>query len=276
MQPTPSDVVNAIGLMQKKIAYLEAQVTKVRQKAVGLEVRERLAARGRTPRLPFEFRSQYGEDLAIHDMLGETDRGFYIEAGAFDGRSISVTWFLDALGWDGLLVEALPDRAESCRRNRPNARVVHAALSKRGSSGTTSFSAVEGGDGPMHSYLTTTFEHQQSVAQSGAGVRLINVPLTSLDALLESHPTPVERVDVAVIDVEGGELDVLDGFDLDRWKPRILIIEDNAMGRDPRLERWMASRPYDMLAWLMVNRVYVRRGDTEITARLAALRSGEA
>lgn len=276
MQPTPADIVKAIGLLQKKVADLESQIINVRQKAVGLEVRERLAAQGRATRLPFEFRSQYGEDLAIHDMLGEKDRGFYIEVGAFDGRSISVTWFLDALGWDGLLVEALPDRAEACRRNRPNARVVHAALGRRGSSGTTSFSAVEGGDGPMHSYLSTTFEHQRSVAQSGAAVRLINVPLTTMDALLESHPTPVEQVDVAVIDVEGGELDLLDGFDLERWKPRIMIIEDNSMGRDPRLERWMASRPYDMLAWIMVNRVYVLRGDIEITARLAALRSGEA
>jgi FkbM family methyltransferase len=276
MQPTPTDILNAIGQLQKNVAYLESQVLNLRQKAAALEVRERLAARGKTTRLPFEFRSQFGEDLAIHDMLGEKDRGFYIEVGAFDGRSISVTWFLDALGWDGLLVEALPDRAESCRRNRPNARVVHAALGRRGSSGTTSFSIVEGGPGPMHSYLSTTFEHQQSVAQSGATVRLINVPLTTMDALLESHPTPVERVDVAVIDVEGGELDLLDGFDLERWKPRIMIIEDNSMGRDPRLERWMASRPYDMLAWIMVNRVYVRRGDAEITARLAALRSGEA
>jgi len=41
-----------------------------------------------------------------------------------------------------------------------------------------------------------------------------------------------------VIDVEGGELEVLDGFDLQIQRPRVLIIEDNSMGRDPALRNF--------------------------------------
>src|SRR5262245_18490625 len=66
------------------------------------------AQRGVTPRLPIEFRSEWGEDCLLYDLFRDQPGGVYIEVGAMDGRWLSVTWAFDAIGWSGLLVEPMP------------------------------------------------------------------------------------------------------------------------------------------------------------------------
>jgi len=51
-----------------------------------------------------------------------------------------------------------------------------------------------------------------------------NVRVSTLDAELEKHDAPV-GFEVLVIDVEGSERDVLHGFNIEDWQPRIVIVE---------------------------------------------------
>jgi hypothetical protein len=55
---------------------------------------------------------------------------------------------------------------------------------------------------------------------------VIMVPVRTLDDILEeaNAPTPI---DLLSIDVEGHELEVLRGFDLVRWQPRLIMLEDH-------------------------------------------------
>ena len=50
--------------------------------------------------------------------------------------------------------------------------------------------------------------------------------MRTLDEILEQAgaPTPIDFVS---IDVEGHEVEVLSGFDLARWRPRLLLVEDH-------------------------------------------------
>ena len=48
----------------------------------------------------------------------------------------------------------------------------------------------------------------------------------TLDEILSEHRTP-EGLDYLSIDVEGHELEVLGGFDVQRWKPKVITIEYN-------------------------------------------------
>jgi hypothetical protein len=54
----------------------------------------------------------------------------------------------------------------------------------------------------------------------------IEVPIRTLDAILEEIAAPAP-IDFVSIDVEGHEVEVLSGFDLARWRPRLLLIEDH-------------------------------------------------
>ena len=86
---------------------------------------------------------EWGEDTLLFDLFEGQETGVYIEAGALDGHENSVTWIFEALGWSGLLVEAIPERAEQCRTNRPGSRVVHAALDSNANEGFIEFNVPE-------------------------------------------------------------------------------------------------------------------------------------
>jgi FkbM family methyltransferase len=190
--------------------------------------------------------------------------GFFIEVGAFDGVRFSVTYILEAMGWTGLLIEAIPERFEACRAARPRSRVVHAALGPRGSAGTTSFNFVQDDFGGMLSYHKAKPAHTGMLDASGLKRTPVTVPLTSMDELLRDHKG---EIDAAVIDVEGGELDLLQGFDLLRHRPKLLMLEDNTFGKDPALDQHMRTQPYVLAGWVHLNRVYVRADLIEMLAR---------
>jgi FkbM family methyltransferase len=207
---------------------------------------------GREPVYPLEFRSQFGEDALIWTLTGGALDGFFIEVGAFDGYNYAATYALECVGWKGLLVEAIPERAAECRARRPRSRVVHAALGAAGGSETT-FTVTDDAYGGMMSYVRPSASHKKSVL-SGNSTQ-VTVPQTTMNELLEGHSG---EIDAAVIDVEGSELALLAGFDLRRYRPRVLLIEDNVRGGDPALTDYMAPLPYVHVAQLKVNRVYVR------------------
>jgi len=243
------------------IDRLPDAVVRTRQRLFGLEATLALGASGRRPRERVVFRSQYGEDSLIWDLLGGQTEGVYVECGAFDGLTFSVTSGFDSMGWEGLLVEAIPERFTECVRNRPNAIVRHAALGGPGQPATAQFVHLDDIEGGMRSHGATTTAHgPRTAAHAG---RLVTVPATTMDALLEEH-FPGRRLDVAVIDVEGGETELLRGFSLARWAPRVLLIEDNARLDETPLARVMAGEPFVQIGWLDVNRVYVHRDERTI------------
>jgi len=249
------------------IDSLRAQVLDLRRRVYRSDIGDYLRGQGRSPRFPIQFRSQYGEDLWLWDLLAPQTEGFFIEVGAYDGFTLSVSYALEAIGWSGLLVEPIPQRAEQARQRRPGCHVVNAALSRAGSKGEAAFTYA-----PTHemlSYLVTTPSHRDSVKRAEQGREIeITVPLTSMDTLLADHQGPI---DVAVIDVEGGELSLLDGFDLGRFRPRVLVIEDGPPKPSSPLLNYMGRFDYTPAAHIALSRVFIRSDETALIARAAQI-----
>jgi FkbM family methyltransferase len=226
------------GLVAEELLALTRQTLLMRYR--------QLAGDGVTP-LPLRSCSQHGEDALIWALCGEKTTGYFVEVGAYDGVSLSNSYFFEAIGWTGLLVEAHPDLYSRCRNARPGSRVVHAALGKAGADGSVAFHAVSGGQGiDSLSYTVTDDEHTRRIVREGGSARIVEVPLTSLDALLGVDPPTT--IDFVSVDVEGAEMDVLQGLDLDRWRPRILVVEDNSEGRDDRVSRYLGRFGYRRIA----------------------------
>lgn len=247
------------------------QLIEMTARVCELEAREKLREQGRQARRRVEFRSQFGEDAWIWKVLDRQTSGFFIEVGAFDGYHYSVSYGLEAMGWSGLLIEALPGPFEKCRARRTDSRVVHAALSRPGAPVTMEFTAVSDQYGGMLSYLDASgssplaAEHARMIEQSKVATEKVRVPVTTMDALLEAHKGPI---DAAAIDVEGGELDLLAGFDLKKWKPRVLVLEDNSGNPDSPLGKYMSTQPYLFAGWVGVNRTYVHESEARLLENL--------
>lgn len=262
------DLQEAVARLQQGMQVLSNNIVRLTQRVSAVEAGEKLRAEGRTPVMPIEFRSQYGEDLFLWQLLGGQTEGFFIEVGAFDGYHYSVTYALECLGWRGLLIEAHPERVGQCRERRKNSRVVHAALSKRGASGEAEFTMLEDQYGGMLSYHRTSAEHQRGLLSQGFKQSKAMVPVTCMNELLKDHSGPI---DVAVIDVEGAELDVLDGFDLVKYRPRVLLIEENAGQAPVNVGTVMRTQPYVQVGWVAVNRVFVRADETALQERVRTM-----
>ena len=66
----------------------------------------------------------------------------------------------------------------------------------------------------------------------------------------------IDSIDLACIDVEGWEIEVLDGFDLDKYKPHVIVLENYTS--NPEYGKYMTSRNYTFHTRLYHNEIYVR------------------
>ena len=66
-------------------------------------------------------------------------------------------------------------------------------------------------------------------------------------------------IDLVSVDVEGHELEVLSGFDFERWKPRLVLLEDHFSNLDKH--RFMTRAGYTLMRRTGLNGWYVPRSD---------------
>jgi FkbM family methyltransferase len=199
------------------------------------------------------YQAQNGEDRWLDAHFGGKREGFFVEVGAYDGVRFSNSYFFEQRGWRGVLVEPDPAMAERCRTARSRSMVYACAVGAPGSSTEVVFFQVTGGE----VYSTTRLDpsHRQRLQRLGLPWREVRVPMRTLDAILDEVSAP--KIDFVTIDVEGGELDVLRGFDLGRWKPQVVVVETNAPRRDPAIGRYFVSRGYAYHHSIDVNDFYL-------------------
>ena len=234
------------------------------QRLAARDAERRLRDAGRAPAIPLRFPAEHAEDVLLAELFADRENGYFVEAGALDGVRYSNTYALEALGWSGLLVEPIPELAERCAASRPNSRVERAALSAPGHPPTAALNRYVDDDEVGSSRLEVA---SGARARRGAATEPIEVPLATLDALLEG----VERVDLLVLDIEGHELSALRGLDLDRVRPSVILVEDHALGADDALRRHLDERGYEHCGWIAWNRLCVRRDEPGLLARAREL-----
>ena len=59
---------------------------------------------------------------------------------------------------------------------------------------------------------------------------------------------------------------MLRGLDLNRWNPRVLVVEDNTRGRDRRVRRYLRVNGYRCFLYDGLNDWYAREGDAELVS----------
>jgi len=157
-------------------------------------------------------------------FLGRKTSGTFVEVGANDGVYVSNSWGLAERGWVGLMVEPLPDLAKRCRENHkdhPAVSVVEAAVAGPGLDEVTLFVAgalTTANDAVHNAYKGLDWAKGELSGDS------LRVRALTLDNLLVQEAIPTE-FDVLIVDVEGFEEEVFAGFDLNRWRPSLMIVE---------------------------------------------------
>ena len=156
-------------------------------------------------------------------VFGQNSPGVLVEVGAFDGISYSNSSGLLEKGWRGVLVEPMPSFAEKCRErylDNPNVRVVENAISNK--TGNLPLEVA----GPLSTLSPDLLDEYKNLEWSKASVTntSINVETLTLDNLLEVQEVS-PNFELLIVDVEGFETQVFQGFEIERWKPKMIIVE---------------------------------------------------
>lgn len=222
------------------------------------------------------LRSQFGEDVVLLQFFGKDSRGYYVEAGGYDGLTFSATAVLESIGWSGLLVEPHPGLFVQCQRNRPRSRVVQAALGARGEHGQVSFTCVDfGKQGSPLSFRSAYADagHLERCLSEDGKLQEIQVDVVSLDRLLEGVTA---QVDLLVLDIEGHELNVLKGFSLKTFRPRVLMIEIHFGSDDDELRSYLGTQGYASAGIIGCNELFAIESEVQrLTKLLRAFRAGD-
>jgi FkbM family methyltransferase len=201
---------------------------------------------------PHEKRySQFNEELIVRHFFGDERGGVFVDVGCSHWKKHSTTYFLEAhLGWSGVGIDALPKLAAGYERNRPHTRFLNYIVTDHSGGVETLYVG-----GPVSS--TAEGHVEQWVAENPR--EPIEVPAITLDDALDQ--AGIAHIDFLSMDIEGGEAKALAGFDIARFRPRLVGIEVTETNEAAvsgyfeqhgytLLERY---RPYDLL-----NRYYAR------------------
>jgi FkbM family methyltransferase len=212
--------------------------------------------------------SSHGEGgldrLVYERFFRRVTAGVFVDVGAAGPELLSMSAYYRELGWRVIAIEPNPNFCGM--RRAAGQEVLEYACADYNADGVA-FEvfdrSAEGGPRSFESYssLGLTDEFPAHLDWSGLAKRSelerrsIRVDVRRLDSLLAEHAPELARIDVVSVDVEGGELEVLAGFSLERYRPRALIVEN--FFNDRAYRRALARRGYRRWTRREQNEVYV-------------------
>jgi FkbM family methyltransferase len=158
------------------------------------------------------------------EFFGDIERGSFVEVGAYDGISFSNTWGLSRLFWNGIYIEPVPKFAKQCRKNHAfnsNIKVIEQAVSSSSNQTQNIYLA-----GALTSTNSDRFASYSKYPWSRNHVSkdVLQTQTKTLNEILEAEGLH-HGFELLVVDVEGSEPEVFEGFDIKTWKPKMIIVE---------------------------------------------------
>jgi len=191
--------------------------------------------------------AQNAEDMVLRRVFGERADGFYIDVGANHPVTDSVTKHFYDKGWHGINIEPVASLHELLQRHRP--RDVNLRVGIGAEAGLLEMGVVTSNE--ALSTFHTTLDTNNAAA--GLAVERQSVQVMTLAAVCEAHVTG--EIDFLKVDVEGFEEQVFAGNDWARFRPKVILAEDNFS------DNWhplLQSQGYTQTLHDGINRFYVR------------------
>lgn len=159
--------------------------------------------------------AQNYEDIYLKRIFAMVKKGFYIDAGGFDPVLHSVTKNLYDSGWHGINIE--PDITSYKKFISQRPRDINLNLAVSNKQGSMQMTSVMGFNSIDTDFIKKRFGHIPQKIEN-------TVEVDTLNNIIESHPIPKD-IHLLKIDVEGHEQQVLEGINLNRYRPWLIMFE---------------------------------------------------
>lgn len=170
-----------------------------------------------------KFFSQSGQDKVIKNhFFPNKKNGFFLEIGAYDGIEGSNCFHFEKfLNWNGIAFEPSKVQYEKLKNNR-NCKILNKAMSN--SIIEVDFVEVIEGLTQMSGIKNENYTAEKIIKKnSQSKTEISKIITTTFDQEVSSD----QEIDYLSIDIEGGELSVLETIDFEKYIIKVVSVENN-------------------------------------------------
>jgi FkbM family methyltransferase len=167
-----------------------------------------------TKKIYFSFS---GVDLILQNIFMKQNDGLYIDVGCQHPIKNNNTYLLYKKGWKGINVDLDKDNIKLFNSARPEDYNVNKALSSEIKNVELYFYHKKS---PINTIDKKTSEFQKAKVSS-----IRNITTDTLNNIISNTKYKDCCIDLLSIDVEGHELQVLKGFNLTKYRPKVIVVE---------------------------------------------------
>lgn len=172
-------------------------------------------------------------DKVLYETYFKDKRdGFFIECGAYDGLLDTCgKFFEESMGWKGINIEAAPRLFQRLLINRPTSFMnLNVALSNKNGSATFNDIVSPTGIADGNGSLTHKEAHVKQITDQHCTFKPVEVQTIRFADLMRKHI--VTHIDFMVLDVEGHEVEALEGMAASPTIPEVMCVEYPFAGLD--------------------------------------------
>jgi FkbM family methyltransferase len=235
-----------VGLL---LAYLASKIFSLLR-----DGRDLLWYRNEIRQMKFSF-SQFGEDILISKYLEHLTPvdGIYVDVGAFNPVTFSNTLLLHKQGWQGINIDADPEKIDEFNRTRPGDFNVVAAVSD-------TVEKLKFASYPSQAtnqlYPLDSTEFTSIVGEEPT--KIIELETTRLDKILEASPFKSKNICYLNIDCEGHDFNVLKSFDVEHYLPKVISIEAWVEEDLQKIVDYLLPKGYKLSAYAHPTRIFTK------------------
>ena len=157
--------------------------------------------------------SRWGVDLILNDVFKNKKNGFYIDIGCHHPMINNHTYLFYKKNWTGINIDLDFNSIDMFNFFRPKDINIQCALSNI--EDETEFFFYH--NRAVKNTISKEFGHD--------AVTVKKIKTNTLNNIINDENLNNQIIDFVSIDVEGNELNVLKGFDLKKFKPKIILLE---------------------------------------------------
>ena len=165
--------------------------------------------------------SQDGEDLVIAELFQGKAEGFYVDVGAHHPQRFSNTYYFYLKGWKGINIDAMPNSMKIFEVLRPNDINLEIPISEK-SEVLTYYEFDE----PALNSFSLPLSQERITKTNYKIIAETQLKTQTLAEVLDKYLPAEQTIDFLSIDVEGLDYQVINSNNWDKYKPKVILVED--------------------------------------------------
>lgn len=201
--------------------------------------------------------SNWGIDMMSDFFFSKINKGVYIDVGCHHPFLNNNTYPLHKRYWTGINLDIDFSSIDSFNYFRPDDLNIQVGVSDTV------------GESNLYFYHNRAAKNTLSDVMGSSAVSIKKIKTDTLDNIIENSKFKEKKINFLSIDVEGFELKVLKGFNLDKYKPDLIVLEfiqpnikefseqNINIIQESELYKYMISKNYKMINWIHADLVFV-------------------